>query len=351
MASTKVSIIIPVYNTEKYLKHCVDSLTSQTLEDIEIILVDDGSRDECRNLCDELAASDARVKVIHKQNEGQGIARNCALEVVCGEYIGFVDSDDFASPEMYYALYDAAKRHDADLVMSGVTFVGGNTFSKEGEVSSKEYFDKETVFENEEATKTILGVVGAKPEEPDDSRYGVGVWKNIYKRTLFTESNIRFVSERKIISEDSIFNVDCLKQCKKVVGIPGAFYCYRRNDESFSKTYKSDKMEKIVIFLNAMEERIKEVFSEDEYGIYLKRLTQGYARILCSQEIMYAKEQKLKYSFLRGRLKRICENAVFSDTLKSYPWYRLPRKQAIFAFAMRYKLYFLQKLLVTLRAR
>lgn len=351
MAVPKVSIVIPVYNTEKYLKQCIDSLTSQTLREIEIIIVDDGSKEECALLCDELAKNDERIKVIHKKNEGQGLARNCGIKASVGEYIGFVDSDDYVDTKMYEALYSVANENDADLVLSGISFVGGNTFSSLGEYVEKNYFDKDTIFENENIKQLILGVVGALPSEPDDSRYGVSVCKNLFKRDLLCRENIEFVSERKIISEDTIFTVDFLAHTKKAVGIPGAFYRYRRNDESFSKSYRSDRFEKILVFLAELEEHIKTIVTVGEYDLFLKRLIQGYARILCSQEIMYAQEKKINYSTLRNRLKMICENDIVSGTLKSYPWYKLPKKQAAFAFAMKYRLYFMQKLMVTLRAR
>ena len=351
METPKVSVVIPVYNTEKYLKQCIDSITSQTLKEIEIIIVDDGSKGECAVLCDELAKGDERIKVIHKNNEGQGLARNCGIKASIGEYIGFVDSDDFVDLKMYDVLYSAAEKNDADIVMSGISFVGGNTFSKSGEYVEKNYFDRETVFEKEDVKQLILGVVGAMPSEPDDSRYGVSVCKNIFKRSLLCEGKIEFVSERKIISEDAIFMVDFLSQSQKAVGIPGAFYGYRRNDESFSKSYRSDRFEKILIFLAELEEHIKAIVTKDEYDLFLKRLIQGYARILCSQEIMYAHENKLSYFKLCKRLKMICGHHLISNTLKSYPWYKLPKKQAAFAFAMKYKLYFLQKIMVLFRAR
>ncbi len=351
MAVPKVSIVIPVYNTEQYLKECVDSLTAQTMNEIEIILVDDGSKEKCAVLCDELAKEDDRIKVIHKKNEGQGIARNCGILVSVGEYIGFVDSDDYVDAKMYETLYLAAKNNDADLVMSGISFVGGNTFSKSGEYVEKNYFDKETVFEQEDVKQLILGVVGALPSDTDDSRYGVSVCKNIFRRDLLVKEGISFVSERKIISEDTMFMVDSLACAKKAVGIPGAFYRYRRNDASFSKSYQSDRLEKIMIFLSELENRVKDIVTKKEYQLYLDRLTQGYGRILCSQEIMYAKEQKLKYSALRKRLKVICTHKNLVMVLRSYPWYKLPKKQAAFAFAMKYKLYWMQKLMVLFRAR
>lgn len=351
MSTPKVSVIVPVYNTEKYLEQCIASITSQTLKEIEIIIIDDGSKEECATLCDKIAEKDARIKVIHKENEGPGFARNCGIAAACGEYLGFVDSDDFIDSLMYESLYNSALKYDADIAISGVSFVGGNTFSQSGEIQEKHYFDEDTVFENKDINQIILGVVGALPYESDDSRYGVSVCKNIFKRRIVNEENIEFLSERKILSEDTIFMVDFLKKSKKAVGIHGAFYRYRRNDESFSKSYKSDRFEKCLIFLFELEEHIKETLEKEEYQIYLDRLIQGYARILCSQEIMYAKQEKIKYHILRNRLKNICTNKTIANVLKTYPWYQLPKKQAAFAFAMKYKLYFLQKIMVLLRAR
>ena len=105
------------------------------------------------------------------------------------------------------------------------------------------------------------------------------------------------------------------------------------------------------LFLEELEANIKKTLTEEEYKIYLNRLIQGYGRIVASQEIMYAKENKIKYSKLKKRLERICTSEMIKDALSSYPWYQLPKKQAAFAFAMKYKLYFIQKLMVTLRAR
>ena len=351
MSAPKVSIIVPVYNTEIYLRQCIDSLKEQTITDIEIIMVDDGSREECASLCDEIAKSDSRIKVIHKINEGPGLARNAGLDVACGEYVGFLDSDDFMKPMMYESLYAAAVKHDADLVLSGVAFVGGNTFKDSGDYSEKTYFENETVFGKDDMKTLLLGVVGALPHESDDSRYGVGVCKNIFRRSLIAEKKIEFLSERKYMSEDALFTVDFIKQAEKAVGIPAVYYCYRRNDESFSKAFRSDRFEKSLVFLSELEKHIIDVLPKEEYGLYLDRIAQGYARIICSQEIMHAHDEKIKYRDLKARLKRICTNDLIASVLKTYPWYRLPKKQAAFAFAMKHKLYFLQKIMVLLRAR
>ena len=351
MTTPKVSIIVPVYNTEQFLKRCLDSITNQTLQEIEIIIVDDGSKEACALYCDELSKTDARIKVVHKKNGGLGFARNTGISVATGEYIGFVDSDDYIELSMYECLYDTATKYNADLVLSGFCFVGGNTFSQSGDCEKKSYFDKETVFEEGQMKQLLLGVVGALPNEPDDSRYGVSVCKNIFRNTLMKEHKIEFLSERVILSEDTLFMVDYIKHAKCAVGVPGAHYCYCRNEESLSKSYNKERFEKCIVFLKELEKHIEDVVCQKEYKIYLDRLTQGFGRILCSQEIVHAREEKIKFRILKKRLKEICTCAEINGVLRTYPWYRLPIKQAAFAFAMKYKLFLLQKIMVILRDR
>lgn len=352
MTNPKVSVIIPVYRTERYLKACLDSVKKQTLQDIEIILVDDGSPDGCPAICDAAEKEDARIRVIHKENAGLGMARNSGIEAAKGEYIGFVDSDDYIAPEMFETLFRAAKEHDAELVVSGICFVDGNMFGKVGARQEKSYFEKKTLFEVENGVKQLLlGVVGALPHEADDCRYGASVCKNLFKREVIETHHLRFLSEREILSEDTLFMVDFLLCTTKAVGIPGAFYCYRRNGESLSKSYNSQRFPKSMIFLKALQDRISPHIPEEEYGLYLDRLTQGFGRVLCAQEIMHARQEHIPYSELRKRLKAICTQQEIQTVLKHYPWQKLPTKQAVFAFLMKHRLYLLQKWIVVLRDR
>ena len=213
------------------------------------------------------------------------------------------------------------------------------------------YFEEETVFEKEDMKNLLLGVVGALPHEPDDSRYGVSVCKNIFKTSVIREKGIRFLSERAILSEDTLFMVDYIKSAECAVGVSGAYYCYCRNEDSLSKAYKKDRFEKSIVFLDELEKRIADTIEKEEYKIYLDRLIQGFGRILCSQEIMHARDEKIKFSHLKKRLKEICTQDKIQNVLKSYPWYRLPVKQAAFAFAMKHQLFLLQRLMVILRDR
>ncbi len=348
----KVSIVVPVYKTEKYLKRCLKSLTGQTLRDIEIILVDDGSPDNCPLLCDKAQLEDCRIKVIHKENGGLGFARNSGLEAAEGEYVGFVDSDDSVSCDMFEKLYNAAKKYDADLIMSGMSFAGGNMFGKENEYVKNELFEKDTLFETEaDRKKLMLGIAGALPGEERDSRYGMSVCKNIYRKSVLDKHNIKFLSEREILSEDAIFMLDFASVIKMCAGIPGSYYNYYRNEESLSKSYNPSRIEKCAVFIDEVEKRLSESIPEDEYKIYTDRLSQAFGRVLCSQEIVYAAENKIGLAALRQTLKKICIQEKIKNSLAHYPWYKLPPKQALFAFLIKYRLYLFQVIAVRIRMR
>ena len=352
MTEPKVSIIVPVYNAEKYLERCINSLRNQTLEDIEIILVDDSSSDLSLQMCEKAAKEDLRIKVIHKENEGAGKARNAALRVATGKYIGFADSDDYVESDMFKTLYEKAEKYNSDLVMSGVLFVDGNMFSKEGECIRKTYFDNDTHFETQEELKKLrMGIVGALPEDTDDSKYGMSIWKNLFRHEIIKKNNIVFESEREMLSEDALFMIDYISCIEKATGINEAFYNYCRNEDSISKSYKKDRFEKSLVFVSEVEKRFKKDIAPQEYQIYVDRFWQAMCRVLCSQEIMYATDNNIKYTDLKKRLKDVCTNALTVRALTSYPIEKLPLKQRVFAYGIKYRLYFLLKLLVGLRNR
>lgn len=352
MSMVKVSIIVPVYNAENCLERCLESLVNQTLKEIEIILVDDGSKDKSPMLCDKAAQQDSRIKVIHKNNEGAGKARNAGLKLATGEYIGFVDCDDFVELNMYETFYNTAEGYNSDLIMSGVLFVGGSMFREEGNRIEKNYFDEDTHFETaDEINYLKLGIIGALPGEKEDSRYGMSVWKNLMRRDIIINNGLYFESEREMLSEDALFMVDYISCINKATGINGAFYNYIRNEGSISKSYKKDRFFKGEVFVHQVEKRFNKDMTKEMYEPYIDRFWQSFCRVVCAQEIMYAKENKIKYSELRKRLVQVCTHQKTKEVLKRYPLSKLPLKQSLFAFAMKYKMYYLQTKMVGLRNR
>lgn len=219
----KISIIVPVYNVEKLLERCLDSILSQTLEDIEVICVDDCSPDNSIDILERYSAKDPRVKVFrHSENKRQGGARNTALNVATGEYIGFIDSDDYIDADFYQKLYDAAAKSDADLAITGI-------IKHRKQVSRTVIsFDKQEVFSD---TNGKFSACCCPPEFHPVNK--------LYRRSMLSAHDIRF--QEKVMFEDVDFVARCIFHANKVVTVPGTNYRYIYNGESTVKGKETPK--------------------------------------------------------------------------------------------------------------
>lgn len=217
----KISIIVPIYNVEKYINKCVDSILGQTFKDFELILVDDGSPDRCGKICDEYAQKDARVKVVHKENGGLSDARNRGIEEAKGEYIGFVDSDDYIDKDMYEILYDSLIENNADISVCGVY----DCYSDR--IAQNNIDGKMHVFSNQEALKEVL--YGKKL-----TAFAVN---KLYKREVF--DNMRFPVGK--IYEDSFLIPTIFANSEKIVLVSVPKYYYLHREGSITSFKFSEK--------------------------------------------------------------------------------------------------------------
>ncbi len=227
----KVSIIVPVYNTEKYLHRCIDSILRQTLTDIEVILVDDGSPDRCPTMCDRFAEIDDRITVIHKINGGLSSARNAGMRIARGKYIGFVDSDDDIELNMFAEMVEAAEQNNADFVMSDyIRFLeNGKKYLVSTKLRSGIY-DKEDI-EKEIYPSLIMG---------ENIDYGpiLSVWHCIYNHKFLRDNNIVFADDVKW-SEDNLFSTIVGYYAKCFVYLKGrGFYHYYQNPGTITTSYR-----------------------------------------------------------------------------------------------------------------
>lgn len=268
----KVSVIVPIYNVEKYLERCMDTLVNQTLKDIEIIMVDDGSPDNCPKLCDEWAKKDSRIKVVHKKNGGLGDARNAGLDVATGKYVAFVDSDDFVSKEMYENLYNEAVNTGADTV-----FCGNYQYSKNKAIEGKRNLKGRNTFEGSSLKDFCLDFIASPIEVKTDWKYEMSVWHGIYSNKLIQKNHIRFRSEREILSEDIYFNQLYLVHTKKIVYVPEPYYFYcDNNGSSLTRAkYDSSRYTRMLKLYNALCELTKD---RDSACMRAKRCLIAYLR-------------------------------------------------------------------------
>lgn len=221
----EISIIVPVYKVEKYLKKCVDSILNQTFKDFELILVDDGSPDNCGKICDEYAHKDSRVKVIHKENGGLSSARNAGLDIAQGEYIGFVDSDDWIEPDMYEILYKLIKKYKTNISICGIRTVKKN-------------------INTYNITPKVNHIIRLKrgKEEVLESRYSDNwiSWSccnKLYSRVKI--KGIRFIEG--IIYEDVPFSIEVFNQISSYVYTDKKLYNYLQIGESITRNKISNK--------------------------------------------------------------------------------------------------------------
>lgn len=322
----KVSIVVPCYGVEKYLDRCMKTLVNQSLRDIEIILVDDVSSDRVPQMCDEWAKKDARIKVIHKtKNEGLGLARNTGLEIATGEYVAFVDSDDFVDVKMYDTLYRKATETNADAVYCNCMF-----YKDEKHQRPRMDVTQETVFEGrKEVDDFLLDVVGPKPECSHDVKYMMSVWHAIFRKELFDKHNIRFVSERQLISEDLVFDIDYLYHCNKVVYLPEAFYYYCDNGASLSRKVNKTRYERNKQFLVAIEEKLSAIYPRERYILHFQR--QQIHRLISSIS------QSIKIPELELTIKSIINDNAWRDLWQTYPFRRMNWQHRLYFFVLRTK--------------
>jgi glycosyltransferase involved in cell wall biosynthesis len=334
-----VSVIVPIYNVEKYLEKCILSLTNQTYTNIEIILVNDGSTDNCGTICDRYARIDSRIKVIHQQNKGLSAARNIGLKTALGEILFFVDSDDSVTPDFCTKAVNAIQRNKADLVCFGVRFINA-----EGKTIKYNRVRHEKLLTSKEAIRQILS-----------NKLHIDVWCKAFRRELF--DNLSF--PEGYLAENVFIIVRLLDRAKKIVQIPDVTYNYLnlRPGSICQKAHTNKDEGQLEADSNALMNQ-RDYFITEHYPQLIKTIEKGRnQRKLCLQLHALAKPnlQKLitvneartylkenlfriifgNYAFIRQRgwiLLYLVSNHI---ARKVYPLYGLFRD---FFLNLRYRL-------------
>lgn len=279
-----ISVIVPIYNVEKYLTKCLDSIISQTYKNLEIILVDDGSLDNCPKICDEYAKKDKRIMVIHKENGGLSDARNAGLEIAKGKYIQFIDSDDSINKFMIEKLYNVIIKNNSEIALCKINIV---------------YDDKKLLLDEINLDKlscdNIVNLfIKNNCEHKKDSIITDGItWsscRGLYRRDII--GDIRFIKD--MISEDFFFNIDVIRKCKRISVINEGLYDYYQRSNSIVRTYNEKKLQKRILFSEKALEKVKDFVNDNEYknfGFYL------YEN--CLLECIYASNYKSMFKLIK----------------------------------------------------
>lgn len=298
----QVSFIVPVYNVEKYLDKCVESLVSQTLKQIEIILINDGSIDSSGEICDKWKLKDSRVKVIHQNNTGVSGARNRGMEIATGEYIAFVDSDDWIATNFCEKMYTNAKQNDAQIVHA-------NYFRVENEkyIEIKNKFSANNFMEKADIKEILM--------RAHKNRIIWFVYLNLYKTNFLKKNNIKF-NEKIFLGEDGPFNLEAFSRADRMFFLEDSLYYYRRNPDSLTQVnYKRDLLKKL-------EEQYtykKQIYSENNLinKISVKDLRINYIEHILVMLISNVYNGPKDIDRI-AELKTIRQSDMIAESLKGY---------------------------------
>jgi len=321
MNNIKVSVIIPVYNSEQYLKQCLDSVVNQTLKDIEIIVVNDGSTDNSSQISQEYVSKYKNIKLIDKQNEGCYKARNVGLEIATGEYITFVDSDDYIEHNMYEKMYKKAKSTNVDIICCRY----GHYLKNKLKLIAN--FDNSIKL----LTKTDNKLIGAESVILDDSV----IWNKIFKRQLLIEKRIKFHSDC-YMADDAFFYIISILNAKSIVYISDILYIHRvLGKNTITSSYNEQNFDCIKVSQRILEYSIQnniKHFMPQIVAFVLRLNVLGYLRInkcykkeyfekMCKFIDDYSINSKTKIAFVKNTYNRLCfkaviyKNKIFLDLL------------------------------------
>lgn len=300
----RISIIIPIYNAEQHLAKCVDSVLRQTEKNIEIILVDDGSKDNSLDICKNFQKNDERIKIIHQSNAGVSAARNKGIEVAEGKYIGFVDSDDWVESRMFERLLDEAEKIDADVVMCDVTTVYSDGRKQADTITQ---LSENQVLKKTDFTPSLLLEMAGS------------ACRCIYKNDRYNDKikkvgRLHFPISIKF-SEDRIFNIYAFGYANHIAYIKESYYNRYMNEESAVHRFHKDYFEAYKKSAQEIERAINCAWDNNEqYQIaYLNQLIAGSLMAICNY---YYRTSTLNNFERRDAIKKICSDSILRQAIE-----------------------------------
>lgn len=323
-----VSIVVAIFNVANYLDRCVLSIVNQAYKNLEIILVDDGSTDNSSILCDNWQQKDNRIKVIHKSNGGLSSARNAGLNEATGDYICFVDGDDYIEKNMVEVSLKHAINNNADVVIFSNYVVSVDNHKVQHNI----YSSQKLYTESNIIPKLLNECIGTMPSNKSDYDIGFSPWGRLCRRPVLVNNNIYFKDEHILIYEDLMFLLDLLPVITKAVVINRPLYDYCENRNSLTRRFDAGRFNKIkkqFYYLKNSRQYNKLIFENTETELRFKRTFIGYIRNAVTILID-------NHSLQNVRL--ICQDSFTQEILENYPITKLPIKQSLVAFALKYKL-------------
>lgn len=320
------SIIIPIYNVAPYLERCIKSILSQDFTDYEMILVDDGSSDKSGQICDDYARRYDHIRVIHKENGGLSSARNAGAEIATGEFIWWIDSDDWVEEQSLSILYHAAKNKQPDIVKFNHIRV---TDTEEVVLSSAAPGN----YMQRHETDTLL-----RQALKETSKFVLSAWSHIYKREFLVQEGLHFISERKIGSEDYLFSLQAMLVASSMVVLQDALYDYELRAGSLSQRYKENAPQKYTDLYLQLRDFYEHAgalsaYEQDMNWFYVWHLIRG---ICISNEYVVSENHPL--SVARKNVALLLSMPDFQRAVRTMNMAELSWKQRVHLLAMRYRI-------------
>ena len=287
MDKALISVIIPVYKVEKYLDKCVESIVNQTYKNLEILLVDDGSPDNCPKMCDDWAKKDDRIKVIHKENAGVSMARNTGIDNASGEYIAFVDSDDYILPTMYEKLLESAEQNNSDIVMCRFSNVYEDGRAKDNFEKNLLTVNSKSIFSNYLLTEV---------DEREDVIYADGIMGNVWRLLIKKGAIGQLRFEKYTIAEDLLFLIKLIKPSTKISVVDECLYCYLQRENSAMRTFNKNKIANRYNVFKELLSNLEDKVTKDELNKF-----KFYNYFILVYEMLYSGQRELLNEYLNDK--------------------------------------------------
>ncbi|GMB01266.1 glycosyltransferase [Pelosinus sp. IPA-1] len=291
-----VSVVMPIYNAEKYLSQAIESVLNQTLRDFELILVDDGSKDKSLEICNAYAKQDSRIQVIHQSNGGICAARNCGLEMVKGEYVTFIDNDDVYLPDLLEENYNIAKKYNADILKYGNQYIKHKKFSPAGICSSEKLDEKKLLIIQKEDLRE-------KYKQLNDDDFLVYVWDGLFKTSLLKEQQIKFETSFKHGHEDRVFCMQLYQHINCIIINPKIYYQHIVYKSSTSRIFSVDRIDDTERLLNYERQLFDALRLDDLFPSYWQERVMTYVILTCS--IVRSPEAQISFGEIFSIMRRL----------------------------------------------
>lgn len=333
----KMSIIVPIYNAEKYLEYCLKSIEKQTLKNIEVLLINDGSTDRSKKICEKICKQDNRFKLINKDNSGVSDSRNIGIKQAKAEYIMFVDADDWIEEKAAEISYNNIKKYKADICQFNYYFNSKDKETKREEFS--QYIKEKNNNSYETLQCNVISYTYLKKNNIENFGRIRACWGKVFSKR-FLEKNNLFFDISMTIHEDTEFLMRALKRMNKIIFVNEFLYHYRQNENSVTKSFDAKKWDKNIKVLQKIdkyrESAIDKKIMNDCIDILAFELLTSYL-----QYDIFNKNKKLKYKERKEELKKVISTEMYINILKNLKLKELTKNQKIIYLLMKSNCYIL----------